>query len=153
MRVPLEVTKLPARSKSGRPLISMTSSGIGGVNGHAVIEGPPHRVANAADGSRHQGPVLFMSGGLSPCSAQQVAVDLSALIAQNKHDQGSLALVYGRRARQMTWRTYAVWKPGMTTVEFPPPRFVPRSRSPLVFVFPGQGPQHIESTLFHLFIQ
>lgn len=144
MQVPTEVLNLTARNKSGRPLVSMASSGIGGANGHAVIEGPPLRVENATE-FKSQAPILVLAGGLSPRSALQVAVDLDILARAGKHDLRTIASIYGRRARQMTWRAHTIWKPGMSKLEFPQPRLVPRSKPPLVFVFSGQGPQHIAS--------
>lgn len=47
----------------------------------------------------------------------------------------------GHRARQMTWRTYAVAE-SLDSATFPDPIMVGKRPSPLVFCFSGQGPQH-----------
>ncbi|KAF9553112.1 hypothetical protein CPC08DRAFT_822512 [Agrocybe pediades] len=143
LRVPTSVEKLNPRSKSGLPLISITSSGIGGANGHAVIEGPPVKKKSQAS-KENPGPFLFVAGGLSPRTSSQVASDLRLLVGANPDELVSLSSVYGRRSRQMTWRSYAIWSPGAEELEFSEPVIAPRSKPPMVFVFSGQGPQHIE---------
>ncbi|KAF4618329.1 hypothetical protein D9613_011586 [Agrocybe pediades] len=144
LRVPTTVEKLIPRSKSCLPLISITSSGIGGANGHAVIEGPPVK-AKLQAGTQNPGPFLLIAGGLSPRTASQVASDLHHLVAANPDRISSLSSVYGRRSRQMTWRSYAIWSSGAEKLEFSEPVIVqPRLKPPIVFVFSGQGPQHIE---------
>ncbi|KAF9466964.1 polyketide synthase [Collybia nuda] len=142
LRVPTEPTKLPARHSSGRSLISMTSSGIGGSNGHAVIEGPPVKFALTQKTTIR--PILYVVGGLSPRSASLVASDLADAVIQGEAHRLDLASIYGRRSRQMTWRTFAVWSPEKPTLEFPSPILTPRSKPPVVFVFSGQGPQHFD---------
>ncbi|KIJ41950.1 hypothetical protein M422DRAFT_171681 [Sphaerobolus stellatus SS14] len=141
LRVPTEVTQLRARDPSGRALISMTSSGIGGVNGHAVLEGPP--ISSPAVRVQAVKPILFVVGGLSPRSASSIAVDVAELVLKENADVFSVASIYGRRSRQMTWRTSAIWVPSKNKLEFPQSTFTSRAKHPLVFVFSGQGPQHI----------
>ncbi|KIJ47810.1 hypothetical protein M422DRAFT_248376 [Sphaerobolus stellatus SS14] len=69
LRVPVEQTPLPCRSKTGRSLIALSSSGIGGSNGHVVLEAPPAKpLSNGEqpdilDLSR---PLLLMAAALSP---------------------------------------------------------------------------------------
>ncbi|KAF9541628.1 ketoacyl-synt-domain-containing protein [Agrocybe pediades] len=143
LRVPTEVEKIGAPRIPGQlPLISMTSSGLGGANGHAVIEGPPKKNTQPPCGS--EGPILLMAGGLSPRSTLQAAWDLTRLVITRTKEISVLSSVYGRRSRQMTWRSYAVWKAGVESLDFCEPRLVPRLKTPIVFVFSGQGPQHIE---------
>jgi hypothetical protein len=89
-------------------------------------------------------PVLLVAAGLSLRSATAIASDLSNLASEIPDELPTLSNIYGRRARQLTWRTVAVNTPGLP-FEFSAPRFVPRGSPPLVFVFSGQGPQHIES--------
>jgi len=149
MRVPTEVTNLNVRHNSGRPLISIASSGIGGANGHAIIEGAPTKrimVSELAEPTS----LLLVSGGLSPRAAAQIASDLNIMISTRQNELRAISSVYWRRARQMTWRSYAIWTPGEESVSFSEPILTPRSKPPLVFVFPGQGPQHIESMFYHL---
>ncbi|KAK0189611.1 thiolase-like protein [Armillaria mellea] len=120
--VPTSISHLSIRSSSGRPLISINSSGIGGANAHAVLEGPPS-IALPKDYPADNGPTLLDH----PSQARAIST------------------VYGRQARQMTWRTYAIHNPKASTLSFSPPTLCPRqsSRSPIIFVFSGQGPQHI----------
>ncbi|KAJ6539604.1 hypothetical protein B0H19DRAFT_1382247 [Mycena capillaripes] len=136
MQAPTEVTALPKRS--GRSLISMTSSGIGGSNGHVIVEAPPPSPQNPSAAPQIQ-PVLLVAGGLSPQTASAVATTLATFDATDLRD---LSTIYGRRSRQLTWRTFATWIPGQERIEFPPPTLSPKVKAPIVFVFSGQGPQH-----------
>jgi acyl transferase domain-containing protein len=148
MRAPIEQTPLNPRHPSGKALISITSSGIGGSNGHAVLEGPPTLpVLDQVNDPVHF-PVLFIAAGLSPRSATDIGDTLVELIPC--HDPRALAgmsNIYGRRSRQMSWRSAAVYVPNQMPIKFPPPRFSPRKKRPVVFVFSGQGPQHFESKI------
>jgi acyl transferase domain-containing protein len=146
LRVPIEPTPLPLRN--GRALVAMTSSGIGGANGSCVIESPPASACkfsvdfwatNAA--SR---PHLFVCGGLSPRTSSAVADSLLGQLKDGVQAE-SLVLSHGRRARSMPWITYAV-TPDNDDVRFSEPILAPKGRGPLVFVFSGQGPQHLAST-------
>jgi acyl transferase domain-containing protein len=143
MRAPSSVEKLIARDPSGKLLISMNASGLGGANGHCVVESPPQKTASTK--AVYSGmPVLLVAAGLSPRSATTVAADLAKLALEVPDELSVLSTIYGRRARQMTWRAAAIGTSDRPFV-FPTPRFVPRTTPPLVFVFSGQGPQHIES--------
>lgn len=146
LRVPLEPTPLRT-GVNARPFASICSSGIGGSNGHAVIEGPPpvtpHQKAPLT------APVLLLAGGLSPISASLVAESLDKLAADASFDIAAAATIQARRARSMTWKSFSVRLPdGSVPVSFSQPVFVPRSKPPLVFVLSGQGPQHIDSAYF-----
>ncbi|KAI0068636.1 hypothetical protein BV25DRAFT_1910396 [Artomyces pyxidatus] len=141
-RVPTEATKLPCRSPSGRSLVAMTSSGIGGANGHCVVESAPPsapvRQSFWIDGD--VAPSLLIAGGLTPRSATAFAESLSS--AAFRKDDQSLARTLGRRSRSMTWRTFSVVTNGQLS-SFPEPALIPKVSRPTVFVFSGQGPQHL----------
>ncbi|KAJ7898537.1 polyketide synthase [Mycena olivaceomarginata] len=142
MRVPTQVEEFKTRHASGKRLVSLNSSGLGGSNGHVIAESPPqksHTLSRLPDGM----PVLLVAAGLSPRSAATIATDLSKLASEIPAELPILSNIYGRRARQLTWRTAAV-STSDHAFKFPAPRFVPRGSSPLIFVFSGQGPQHIE---------
>ncbi|KAH7904616.1 hypothetical protein BJ138DRAFT_1130883 [Hygrophoropsis aurantiaca] len=144
LRVPLEATAISPRASSGKFLISMCSSGIGGANGHVVLESPSPELA-CQDEPLRGGPVLLVVGGLSPRSCSAIA-DVTAEVAGTNPDQWpSLSTISGRRARQMTWRTFAVARPDREGLQltFPAPILSPKVKAPIVFVFSGQGPQHI----------
>lgn len=144
-RVPLEPEPLKARHPSGRPLVAMTSSGITGANGHAVIEGPP-KIAQPTNTFWLSGatiPGLFIAGGLSPRSTTASTELLQELAA--KYDPLTLSRIYGRRARSMTWRSFSVENNGKVA-RFSDAVLGPKTTPPLVFVFSGQGPQHFHST-------
>ncbi|KAJ7638204.1 putative polyketide synthase [Roridomyces roridus] len=142
LRVPLEPTRLPS-GRSGRTLISMSSSGIGGSNGHVVLEAPPppgplDQTTAPPEGS----PVLLMAAGLSPRSASTVAEQLTELFKTGSEHR-ALSTVLCRRSKQMSWRSFAVVDPAQKTpVQFSSPQYSSRDVNPLVFVFSGQGPQH-----------
>ncbi len=148
LEVPTSVSHLRARSPSGRPLVSINSSGIGGANGHVLLEAPPS-VGLPMNSSIDDGPTLLVIGGLSPRSASANADSLVALVKKYPSQAREISTIHGRQARQMTWRTYGIYNPKDSVLSFSPPALCPRqsSRSPIVFVFSGQGPQHINSTL------
>ncbi|TFK80433.1 hypothetical protein K466DRAFT_605341, partial [Polyporus arcularius HHB13444] len=140
--VPVEPEPLRCRSGNGRSLVAMTSSGIGGANGHAVLEGPPEFkrsepfwIANT------ELPVLFVVGALSPRSASALG-EAVLITASDSSGAASLARLVGRRARSMTWRSFAVTAGAGKTASFSKPIIVPKTRPPIVFVFSGQGTQH-----------
>lgn len=155
LRVPLEPTPLIPRHFSGVPLVSMMSSGIGGVNGHVVVEGPPLKCATLNEAPQiADGPVLLVSGGLSPRSTLSISASLEReVLDAPKTDLALLSTLYGRRARQMTWRSFAIVQPDRSfAVPFTPPIFNQRTKLPIVFVFSGQGPQHLESASLVFFL-
>lgn len=145
MRVPVVPEKLNVISPSGRALIAMSSSGIGGANGHCVIEAPTPNVDSVSRiWSCHWPslPSLLLVGGLSPRSATAVGESLTNLPADT--DLVSIGRIFGRRSRSMLWRSYAVFGDGQV------PRFseasaVPRTPPEIVFILSGQGPQYWNS--------
>ncbi|KAJ7191756.1 hypothetical protein B0H12DRAFT_1246247 [Mycena haematopus] len=142
MRVATKVEKFATRNPSGKRLVSINAFGLLGANGHAIVEGPPsesHQPITVPSGF----PVLLVAAGLSPRTATAVATDLSQLASEIPDELSILSTIYGRRARQLTWRTAAISTSGAPFV-FPAPRFVPRGSPDIVFVFSGQGPQHVE---------
>lgn len=142
LRVPTEVEPLGCRSVSGRPLIAMTSSGIGGANGHCVIQGPPATPTLEKFWITETDiPVLLIASGLTPRSASAVAEELHNL---EYLDALRVERNYGRRARSLTWRSFAV-KAIDRKSTFSEPIIIPKTAPPLVFVFSGQGPQHYDS--------
>ncbi|KAK0453924.1 hypothetical protein EV421DRAFT_720319 [Armillaria borealis] len=145
INVPTRVSPLRARNPSGRSLVAINTSGIGGANAHAVLEGPPP-FGDPSKGGRLGGPVLFVTGGLSPRSASSNADALAQMVLKNTDLARQISTTYGRRSRQMTWRSYAVFELEAGALTFSPPVLCPRhsNRSPVVFVFSGQGPQHID---------
>lgn len=154
LHVPLEPTPLGCRSDSGRPLISLASSGIGGSNGHVVVEGAPD--APASGGYLVSDvPILFPVGALTPKSAQSLTSSLiSLLMTDSSLAALSRAVTHSRRARQHPWRTYFLFSPrSRQEPKIAAPAMAPSAPPPLVFVFSGQGPQHIfmGKRLFHAY--
>ncbi|KAJ7192838.1 acyl transferase domain-containing protein, partial [Mycena pura] len=126
----------------------MSSSGIGGSNGHVVLEAPPdpHPIARCDAGDAGlERPVLIMVGGLSPRSTAALAEQISdVLCSAAPAEWPASAASLGRRAKQMSWRSFAVCSPGSNnTLELSKPQHSSRDRNSLVFVFSGQGPQHV----------
>ena len=135
---------LSARHYSGRALVSIASSGIGGSNGHTLIEAPPHQ--NVPTALFENKPVLFAVGGLSLRSILALCDRITNNAPKCPKALAELAAISGRRARQMTWRSIALYSPDESTSPvFSFPTLAPRARSPLVFVFAGQGPQYFDS--------
>ncbi|KAK7039743.1 polyketide synthase [Favolaschia claudopus] len=142
MRIIPEVEEFNAHSLSGKRLVSINSFGLLGANGHVIVEDPPEK-SNASNNTPGNLPVLLVAAGLSPRTATSIAADLTKLTIDLPDKLATLSNIYGRRARQLTWRTASVLTPD-GSCEFPAPRFVPRGAPSVVFVFSGQGPQHIE---------
>ncbi|KAK7042171.1 hypothetical protein R3P38DRAFT_307459 [Favolaschia claudopus] len=153
LRAPVDATPLPS-SESTPTLISMASSGIGGSNGHVVLQAPPpSRVEDSVSNHQLDTPVLFMAAGLSPRSASSVIDQLLPVLRGMAASEYSAAsAVLGRRSKQMNWRSYAVATPG-SSIQFSAPQYSSRDANPLVFVFSGQGPQHVHmgKELFRMF--
>ena len=144
LKVALDPIPLSSRTGTGCSLVSMASSGIGGSNGHAVLESPPsqgygHPPINPGS------PVLFIVGGLSPRAAQEISASLIDALSKDSSPKAlSQAAKHARRARQMFWRSHFVFTPGSTELPAnPEPILAPKSSPPVVFVFTGQGPQHM----------
>lgn len=145
LHVPLEPTELPCLD-GVRPLIAMAGSGIGGSNGHVVLEGTPRNRScfKAKTDGDCMRTILLISGGLSPRTTVSISDSVREAVEKHIEDLASLSIVLGRRSRQMSWRSYAILEPGSNPV-FSTPQLVPRTPNPIVFVFSGQGPQHKDS--------
>ncbi|CCM00168.1 uncharacterized protein FIBRA_02196 [Fibroporia radiculosa] len=143
LRVPKDPELLVSRNPSGRLLVAMASSGIGGANGHCVVEGPPstRRIPSSLWRSSALGQSLIIAAGLSPRSVTAMEDDLEELIT--KEDANIVSRIYGRRSRSLTWRSFAIAQ-GSKLSRFSEPMFVPKSAPPVVYVFSGQGPQHFD---------
>ncbi|KAG1732311.1 hypothetical protein EDB19DRAFT_1912149 [Suillus lakei] len=141
LRVVSSPTSLPCQSLTGRSLVSLASSGIGGANGHCVVEGPPttNPVIPFWQSDVIRAPCLLVAGGLSPRSTVAIGESIRAIDGETLP---SVAATLGRRSRSTPWRSYAVASSN-SPPRFSEPVLVPRS-PPLVFVFSGQGPQHFE---------
>jgi acyl transferase domain-containing protein len=154
LKVPTDAMPLECRSGTGRSLIALSSSGIGGSNGHMVIEGPPSLPPPASLLSREK-PVLFIVGGLSPRATREVRSLVEDLLKKDSSKEAlSQAVTHARRARQLPWRSYFIYTPGAPlAIRTESPILTPRTKPPIVFVFSGQGPQHINMArdLFNTF--
>ncbi|KAJ7096113.1 hypothetical protein C8R44DRAFT_379140 [Mycena epipterygia] len=138
--IPVVPTKLGCRSSSGKAIISLSGSGLGGTTGHVVLQAPPSPRLSLSQLS--MAPVLFLIGGLSSTAVDQI---LQAVLKMEA-DQKTLyacAVSLSRRARQLPWRTYFM-VPLSLRGAITPAVLIPNAPSPLVFVFSGQGPQHLE---------
>ncbi|KAL6298494.1 putative polyketide synthase [Sparassis latifolia] len=154
LQVPTEPTRLPCHRKD-RSLVAVACSGIGGSNGHAVIQGPPAvtrlRDESALNSDR---PVLLMACGLSPRSASSIADGIQDVLKQDQIDLSALSTVLGRRSKQMTWRSFAVMGGSqLSSPVFSNPLHCSRTSRSTVMIFSGQGPQHKDMgrVLFEMF--
>ncbi|KAJ3767378.1 polyketide synthase [Lentinula raphanica] len=142
LRVATEIIPLPRHNSDVLPVVSICSSGIGGTNGHAVIEAPPPQIPYVAEISNS--PLLLIAGGLSPRSTSVLAEDLIKFAKAHSEDISALSTVCARRGRSMTWRSFSICSPdGSTHMPFIQPMLVPRKKT-LVFILSGQGPQHFQ---------
>ncbi|KAJ3513618.1 hypothetical protein NLJ89_g2846 [Agrocybe chaxingu] len=144
LRVPLEATPLSCRA-NGKSLVAIAGSGIGGSNGHVVLEGPS-RIEGAprVKDAEVKRPVLLMTGGLSSRTATSFAQSIQQDFARYLDDLPGLSTVLGRRSKQATWRSYTIGHPGQEKLaDASTPQHCPRYPNGLVYVFSGQGPQHV----------
>ncbi|KZT25650.1 ketoacyl-synt-domain-containing protein [Neolentinus lepideus HHB14362 ss-1] len=144
IHVPTEAEPLKCRSSTGRSLVAMTSSGIGGANGHCVVEGPPVPQVKQNTFWRidmSEVPAILIAGGLSPKSTKSIGDALQGTFSDDVRHQ--LSRLYGRRARSMPWRSFAVAKDAKVS-QFTEPVLSYKSSVHLVFVFSGQGPQYFD---------
>ncbi|KAF7348038.1 putative polyketide synthase [Mycena sanguinolenta] len=143
--VPTHPTPLPS-ADSGKIMISMASSVIGGSNGHVVLEAPPEPTSvfqGSFPGQGINAPVLLMAAGLSPRSASAIADHILNIFESAPPSEYALtSTILGRRSKQMNWRSYAVTAPGSSQIQFSTPKYSGRDVNPLIFVFSGQGPQN-----------
>lgn len=126
----------------------MASSGIGGANVHAILEGPPiNKPARTPAAKPSSGLTLLTAAGLSPRTVGVSIETLKAEVIPQATDRQALSVVLGRQARQMTWRSFAVVHDDdePSAVKFPQGVLVPRYANPFVFVLSGQGPQYNDS--------
>ncbi|KAJ8503283.1 hypothetical protein ONZ45_g10994 [Pleurotus djamor] len=148
IKVVQEPTSLPRRG-TRPPLVSIMGSGIGGVNGHCLLQAPPQCdiVAPFPDSvktNETRSLVLLTAGGLSVRSATSASESVHDLAEENSTDLANLSVVCGRRSRQFTWRSFVVATANKNDIpKFPAPVFVPRTPPHFAYVFSGQGPQHI----------
>jgi acyl transferase domain-containing protein len=144
LNAPTEAVPLPCRSLSGKSLISLAGSGIGGSNGHVVLESPP-LLPKINASVPADAPILFLVGGLSPRATSEISDSLVKLLSNDSSPAAlSTAVCHARRARQCPWRTFFTFTPGSTTSpKVENPVLVPNNPPLLVYVFTGQGPQHV----------
>jgi acyl transferase domain-containing protein len=144
LKVPTDAIPLECRSSTGRSLIALSGSGIGGSNGHMVVEGPPSLPPPASLLS-HRKPVLFIVGGMSPRATQEIRSSVEELLNKDSSKEAlSQAVTHARRARQLPWRSYFIYSPGAPpAIRTESPILVSHTKPQIVFVFAGQGPQHI----------
>ncbi|KAJ6492315.1 hypothetical protein C8R45DRAFT_825292 [Mycena sanguinolenta] len=131
----------------------MCSSGISGANGHVVLEAPP-APQDIAPSELVDQPMLLAIGGMSPRSTTALCEQAIALLRNlPKSEWPLLATIFGRRARQMSFRSWALVDPKKIAekqdegeswgLDWTKPVLSPRETAKVVFVFSGQGPQHV----------
>ena len=146
LKVPLDATPLPVRNHA-KSLVAISSSGIGGSNGHVVLESPPpakeYRKISAAVSD---GPLLLTLGALSSRTVTATGDAIRGKLSEYASDMRGLSTVLGRRSKQGTWRSYGIVGPDSTVLSaFTAPVHTPRTPNSMIFVFSGQGPQHKDS--------
>jgi acyl transferase domain-containing protein len=150
MYAPTETTPLTAKHPSGNLLVSLGNYGISGVNVHAVLESRSQTIPIPTGDVTSPHPVLLVAAGLSPKSTTAIASAIPGVIDKHGDQLDGIATTYGLRSKQMTWKSFAVYKPGQP-LEFSQPAMAPRNAPPVVFVISGQGPQHFDSESVHLY--
>ncbi|KAJ7463693.1 hypothetical protein FB451DRAFT_1042909, partial [Mycena latifolia] len=138
--VPIEPVPLGCRSPSGRSIISLSSSGLGGTTGHVVLQAPPLAAQTATEFST--APILFLVGGLSSQAVDHISEGISELDVDDPKIIRDCAVTLSRRARQLPWRKY--FTVPLSPLNISPAARIPNEIPPLAFVFSGQGPQHLK---------
>ncbi|KAF9237185.1 polyketide synthase [Melanogaster broomeanus] len=139
LRVPVAVEDfVPADHTLGR-IASISSYGFGGAGGHTVLREHEPRPTMPGNITLQEPLYLFAVGGLSPKGC-------NTLVDKYKEDYTDMAPLalcehLGNRARQLTWRTFAIAE-SIQAATFPEPVLVPKRPNPVVLCFSGQGPQH-----------
>ncbi|KAF9237183.1 polyketide synthase [Melanogaster broomeanus] len=139
LRVPVAVEDfVPADPTLGR-IASISSYGFGGAGGHTVLREHEPRPSLPGNITLPEPLYIFAVGGLSPKGC-------SSLVDKYKEDYADVAPLalcehLGNRARQLTWRTFAVAE-SIQAATFPESVLVPKRPNPVILCFSGQGPQH-----------
>lgn len=144
MRAPTEVLSITGSKK--QLLVSIASSGIGGANGHALVESFSPAQPFQTSQPPYEHPLLIVAGGLSPRSASEIGNSIDAAWRDSALEElPVLSSIWSRRGRQMLWQTFSIKSNYADVVPFAKPTLLPKSIPGLVFVFSGQGPQYIHS--------
>ncbi|KAF9239505.1 hypothetical protein BU15DRAFT_74656 [Melanogaster broomeanus] len=124
LRVPVAVENfVPADPTLGR-IASVSSYGVGGAGGHTVLREHEPRPTMPCNITLREPLYLFAVG---------------TLVEKYKEDYGDVAPLalcehLGNRARQLTWRAFAVAE-SIQAATFPEPVLVPKRPSPIVLCF------------------
>ncbi|KAK7042708.1 polyketide synthase [Favolaschia claudopus] len=143
VNIPAHPTPLRCRSASERSIISLSSFALGGATGHVVLQAPPPNHNTDASGPAST-PVLFLVGGLSSSVVDEISQRIMEIAATDATELTLAAVTLARRARQLPWRKFFLVPAPPHRSTMPTSTLIPRDTSPLVFVFSGQGPQHLE---------
>ncbi|KAJ7239968.1 hypothetical protein B0H12DRAFT_1237450 [Mycena haematopus] len=140
--VPVQPIPLGCRSSSGKSIISISSFGIGGSMGHVVVQAPPTPIPTTAEAVT-TAPTLFLVGGLSSSAVDDISRGVLELTAEDPNILRDCAVTLSRRARQLPWRKFFIILPSLSPTA-DAATIIPREPFRLVYVFSGQGPQHLE---------
>ncbi|KAK7047807.1 hypothetical protein VNI00_006135 [Paramarasmius palmivorus] len=139
LRVPTEAEDFVPHDRDQGLIASISSFGFGGSCGHTVLRDHDARPVLPDYHGLNTAPYLFTVGGLTPRGVNSLIESYKADYCDV--DPALLSEHLGSRARQMSWRSYAVGD-SLSQVKFSEPVMVSKRAVPLVFCFSGQGPQH-----------
>ncbi|KAJ3125018.1 hypothetical protein HK100_011028 [Physocladia obscura] len=149
LAVQTQVEPLPASKKTNDNhfIMSVSSFGFGGANGHIVLERLARQELVPATFDEKNTPYLWMVGGLTARSSSALLTSLKERIEKKKNIDSFTLSVLSRtlnsRARGHPYVSFAVGsRPSDLT--FPAPQNFPIVPPRIVLVFSGQGPQHPE---------
>ncbi|KAL0572907.1 hypothetical protein V5O48_009054 [Marasmius crinis-equi] len=106
LRVPIQVEDFAAQDLEQGLVASISSFGFGGSCGHTVLREHESRAVLADYSVLSSGPFLFAIGGLSPRAVNTLIDSYKA--DYRDIDPASLSEHLGSRARQTSWRSFAV---------------------------------------------
>ncbi|KAI3605818.1 polyketide synthase [Moniliophthora roreri] len=131
--------RVPIKVENFVPYDAEQADSCSGSCGHTVLREHDVRPVLPDYETLNSGPYLFAVGGLTPRAVNILVESYKAEYADV--DPLSLSEHLGSRARQLSWRSFAV-ADSLGQAKFTEPVMVSKRAVPLIFCFSGQGPQH-----------
>lgn len=148
-----------ALPEKGPRRVSVDSFGVGGTNGHIILDHvsaylEPHALANAlaghflsSNGHTSSDPMLLVWSASQEKSLDQMVESYTTWSRGESFRSGDelrkLAYTLGRRRSMMLWRTFSVVSEGLPITDFQAAKSVRSQGRPVAaLVFTGQGAQY-----------
>ncbi|KAI8803849.1 polyketide synthase [Cladochytrium replicatum] len=149
--VPISLETLPLQvTADNHRVISVSSFGFGGANGHVVLERPvrkPARNSEALKVSEIGKPLLWVAGSFTSRSTSTLVDALQDKFSKSDEQPDPFTLsvlskMVTSRGRAHQYGSLAVWPIPSAAPAFTVPTAIPTETPNVILVFSGQGPQH-----------